>query len=92
MIPRYKRSEKAIFTEVGSDIVALHVERGHCYGLEKVTAAVWKLLAEPASLDEICRHLIGAYEVDPKVCRADVERLIGQFRNEGLIEAVTAPQ
>ena len=77
---------------MGSDIVALHVERGQCYGMEKVTVAVWKLLAEPASLDEICERLIAVYEVDPKVCRADVEKLIGQFRTEGLIEAVSAPQ
>lgn len=91
MIPTYKRSELAIFTEVGSDIVALNVERGQCYGMENVTAAIWAMLAEPASVDTICDRLMVQYEVEPERCRSDVDRLIGQFQAEGLIEPVAAP-
>ena len=51
MTPRlYRRSESALFSNVGEDIVALHIENGHCYGMEKATAAIWDLLAEPIGM------------------------------------------
>lgn len=87
----YKLSNKALFTSLGDDIVALNVEDGQCYGMEKVTAEVWRLLAEPTGIDRICDRLLELYEVEPNVCRADVERLVAQFRQEGLVESVTAP-
>ena len=86
--PIYKLSDKALFTAVGEDIVALNVNDGQCYGMEKVTAAVWRLLDTPMSMDQICDRLVALYAVEPDVCRADVERLFGQLRSEGLIEEV----
>ena len=84
--PIYKLSGKALFTAVGEDIVALNVEVGQCYGMEKVSAAVWRLLETPMSIDDICERLLEKYEVEPEVCRADVERLFHQLRGEGLVE------
>lgn len=89
--PLYKLADKALFTSLGDDIVALNVEDGQCYGMEKVTAEVWRLLAEPIGIDQICQRLTELYEVEPALCRSDVERLIGQFRKEGLVVAVSSP-
>ena len=86
--PVYKLSDKALFTEVGSDIVALNVEDGQCYGMEKVTAAVWRLLETPMSIDQLCDRLLKMYDVSPETCRRDVSRLVGQLRSEGLLETV----
>ena len=87
--PIYKLSGKALFTAVGEDIVALNVDDGQCYGMERVTAAVWRLLETPINIDDICERLVELYAVDPKVCRADVERLFGQLRSEGLVEVAS---
>ena len=87
--PIYKLSGKALFTAVGEDIVALNVNDGQCYGMERVTAAVWRLLETPISIDDICERLVELYAVDPAVCRADVERLFGQLRSEGLVEVAS---
>ncbi len=86
--PLYMRSEKAMFTNVGEDILALNVHDGQCYGMEKVSAAVWRLLAEPTDVERICESLVEQYEVEPALCRADVERLMAQFQSEGLIQEV----
>lgn len=88
MAQRYKRSEQALHSEVGGDVVALHIDRGQCYGMEKVTADVWRLLAEPSDLDIICVQLQQQYDVDPDVCRSDVATLLVQMHSEGLIEPV----
>lgn len=86
----YKRSDEAIFSEIGGDVVALHVRRGQCYGMEAVTAAVWGLLAEPADLSTICAQLAERYEVDADTCRVEVSRLLDQLQEEGLIEQAAA--
>jgi Coenzyme PQQ synthesis protein D (PqqD) len=89
-LPMYKRSDDAIFSDVGADVVALHVRRGQCYGMEKVTADVWRLLAEPADMERICDQLVERYDVKPDECRSDVTRLLEQMMNEGLVERAGA--
>lgn len=85
----YQRSQQAIFSQVGSDIVALNVERGAYYGMEEVTACVWELLATPQTLDQLCARLVEIYDVDPSACRTDVEALLETFEAEELIERNT---
>lgn len=87
MTPRFVRSNDAIFSEVGADIVALNISGGFAYGMEKVTADVWRLLEQPQDLVSICNQLVADYEVDPAECRDDVQRLLDQFLKEGLIVA-----
>lgn len=84
----YKRSDQALFSEIGNDVVALHIERGQCYGMENVTAAVWAMLAEPSTIESICARLLDRYEVEPDVCRAEVGKLMMTLQSEGLIEPV----
>ena len=86
----YKLSNNALFANLGDDIVALNVEGGQCYGMEKVSAEVWRLLAEPMDLSALCARLVELYDVEPAVCRAEVERLIHQMQSEGLVETVPA--
>lgn len=83
----YRRAPDALFSEVGEDVVALHVERGQCYGMEKVSSAVWKLLAEPRDLEAICAFLVEQYAVDPNDCRTEVGQFLEQLSSEGLVEA-----
>lgn len=85
---RYRHSPEALHADVGEDVVALQVQRGQCFGMEKVTADVWRLLDEELTLDEICERLISDYDVEPEICRADVAQLLDTMRNEGLIEAI----
>lgn len=82
----FARSPQAIFTEVGDDVVALHVDRGFCYGMENVSRAVWKLLEQPSDLDTLCARLIEQFEVDPDICKKEVALLLQQMRDEGLLE------
>ncbi|WP_037501116.1 PqqD family protein [Sphingomonas jaspsi] len=79
------RDDRVLFSEIGDDIVALDVGRGQCFGMEDVSATVWRLLAVPTSLDSLCEELMAAYDVDPDICRRDVAELIERLRAEGLV-------
>lgn len=85
----YKRSDQALFAEVGDDVVALHIERGSSYGMEHVSAAVWRLLSEPRDIDEICSELLKQYNVAYDTCRTEVARLLGQFESERLVSRLS---
>lgn len=84
----YRRSEQALFAEVGNDLVALHVANGQCYGMENVAAEVWNLLEQPSNLQQLCSRLVERYAVEPETCRREVSALLRQFEQEGLIERV----
>lgn len=82
----YRRAPGALFSEVGADVVAIHVERGQCYGMEQVSAAIWRLLAEPCDLASICEGLVKQFVVDPGRCRVEVEAFLVRLCGEGLVE------
>lgn len=85
----YRRTAEALFSEVGSDIVAIHVERGQCFGMEKVAADVWRLLEKPRDLEAICADLVVRYDVDPAKCHGEIGEYLDQLCQEGLVSAAT---
>lgn len=89
--PRYQRNHVILFGEIGQDVVALSVARGLCFGMENVTAAVWTLLDQPRTADELCAELMRQYEVDKDRCAIELADLLSEMENEGLVEQVLRP-
>ncbi len=84
------RGDGLIEAEVDGEIVALHVDRGTCYGLNKVGSRVWQLIAAPMSIEDLCAKLVSEYEVDPATCERQVVDLLEELRAEGLIKVRAA--
>ena len=87
---RIVRCEELLEADLNGEIVALHIERGQCYGLNAVAADIWRMLAEPISLDEICTRLVQEYDIDSPTCRDEVVKLIAQLKDEGLVRQVAS--
>ena len=87
----YARAGDILDSAVGPDFVALNVKLGLCFGMEEVSAEVWRLLSTPSTLEDICARLSEIYEVDEQVCRADVGRLLDEMVDAGLVELQAAP-
>jgi len=85
------RSGGLIESEVDKEIVALNIESGTCYGLNGVGSVIWKLLATPVRVEEICTKLVAEYQVDRDVCERDVMDLLEELRAEKLVTVTTAP-
>lgn len=88
MSATYRRTAATMSTEVGDDVVALQADRGFAFGMEDVTAAVWRLLEEPRDLDTLVAELTADYDVDEAQCRAEITGLLDQMTSEGLVEEV----
>ena len=74
-----------IETDVDGEVMALSIRQGTCYGMNRVGSRIWKLLANPVRIDDLCASLLAQYRVDPEVCERQVLDLLEELRAEGLI-------
>jgi len=79
-----------VAAEVDGEIVALNADKRTCYGLNKVGSRVWKLIAEPSRVGDICASLVREYDVDEATCERQVLKLLEELHGEELIDAVAA--
>jgi hypothetical protein len=77
-----------IEAEIDDEIVALSIERGICYGMNRVGSRIWSLLAKPIRISDLCATLIAAYRVNADICERQVVDLLEELLAEGLIATV----
>lgn len=82
--------DDALSTTIDGETVILHLDVGKYYGLNEVGTFVWDLLQEPRSVDELCREVVDAYEVDRDRCRPDVEDLLVDLVEKDLVRLTNA--
>jgi hypothetical protein len=85
MIPRPHPA--VISKPVSEGTVLLHTDTEIYFGLNRVGAQIWELLGGPAAdLDTVLESLSSTYpDVDPEVLRADIEALVEQLKDNGLL-------
>jgi hypothetical protein len=74
--------------EIDHEVVALSIEHGTCYGLNRVGSRVWTLLASPLRIRDLIETLLTEYQVDPDICERQVLDLLEELRAESLITTV----
>lgn len=72
--------------EVDGELVALHVEKGTCYGFNGTATRIWGLIEQPKRLSEIKAELIEEFDVDPATCEAELRALLDELAADGLVE------
>lgn len=79
------RSAELIETEIDGEMVALDVERGTCLGFNSTAWRIWALIEEPRTLSAIVDRLAEEFDVDAAECARDVEALLADLREQGLV-------
>lgn len=74
-----------VFCELSGELALLDLQSNTYYGLNKVGARIWEMIQEPRSLSELCAAVIEQYDVDSVRCRADIEALVRQLADTGLV-------
>lgn len=85
-----RRSQHLTNDLSGTESVMLDIDRGRYFGLQDVGKVVWEQLDTPATLDDLCRHLVTRFEVDIDTCRRDIGAFLEQLLAHGLIEVSDA--
>lgn len=79
------RSRNALGEVVDGELVLLNLDSGEYFGLNRTGTRIWELLGETTDLDEVHRALLGQFAVDPEVLRRDLEELIAELEQAGLV-------
>jgi hypothetical protein len=73
--------------EVGEKVVILNLESGRYFSLNSTGSVIWTAIMERLSLDETVARLCLAFDVDEATGRQDVETLIQEFLDKGMVVA-----
>jgi len=79
-------SGRQVSTDLEGESVILNFDEGVYYGLEKVGARVWEMVRSPVPLAEIRDTIVAEFDVDPDRCEADLQNLLTELAEAGLIE------
>lgn len=80
------QSPSQVSTEIDGETVLLSIDRGNYYGMNQVLGSIWKWLEQPTRVAELCRKVTEVYAVADDVCARDVLKVLGDLRDEGLID------
>lgn len=82
---RITLSPKVISQEVSGETVILDMESECFFGLDAVGTRIWHLIREDATLLTIYNTLLDEYEVEEAQLQADLEALLADACERGLI-------
>lgn len=83
-------TEEYISSPLAGEEVILDLVSGTYYGLNDVATRVWRLLASPRRIEEICDVLVLTYDVDRARLETDVLALLRDLLNHDLIRIVSS--
>ena len=75
-----------VATEVDGAVTIFNPATDRYYTLERVGAAVWRMLEGDVPLTEIRERLLERYETTATTCEQDLLALLEQLREAGLVE------
>jgi Coenzyme PQQ synthesis protein D (PqqD) len=79
------RASDVMASPVDNELVMMDIERGVYYSLDRVGADIWKRLAEPLRVADLCDQLMQEYEVDRTTCETDVLAVLNEMAADGLL-------
>jgi len=79
-------SADQVSCDLAGEAAILNLKNSVYYGLDPVGASVWSLIQEPKTVAEIREALLGIYNVDSSQLESDLQSLLTQLSEQGLIE------
>lgn len=79
-------SDEVVFRDLAGEAVILNLATGTYFGLDDVGTRIWHLIAEHGSMKKVIEALMTEYEVEEGQLRMDLDNLIRQLMNKGLVK------
>jgi hypothetical protein len=74
-----------VFKRLDDRMVLVHLGTNQIFELNDTGARVWELLQEDIVGDDLLARLAGEFDVDPLILRNEIEALLSELVNEGLV-------
>lgn len=80
------RKNDDIFTgTIDNEMVAISIQSGKYYQLNKTGSRILTLLDHPHSVRELCEAMQGKYKIESDVCQDDILEFMKDMANKNLI-------
>jgi hypothetical protein len=83
--PRYAISKDVLTAHLEGEAVLLHLETKQYYRLNETAAAIWQGLERGLDPSDIVGHLVRDFTIDAATAEAEVDRVLGELRERGLV-------
>ena len=84
------RSAGWLVSDLGDEVMMMNLDRGVYVGLNAMGAEIWRKIERPHTIGDICAALVDAFEVDPEICRSEVDVFVDKMAVRGLITVAEA--
>ncbi len=89
--PLFARASSVVAREIAGETFLVPVkgrlaDLQRVFVLNRVGGFVWECLDEGRTAEEVALAVMGRFEVEVGIARADVERFLGELRAAGLVE------
>jgi hypothetical protein len=81
-----KPSQDVVFRDLSGEAVLLNFTTGMYFGLNEPGTRMWKLLLETGDREKTLARLKDEYDVDESRLRGDLDALIVQLMEKGLLQ------
>jgi hypothetical protein len=88
---RVKINDGLIWREDGGDVVVVNVEKGVYLGINGAGGQMWRELVEHGSLEKTFESLQDQFDVEPDELRRDLDDLVRQLVEKGLVQLIAEP-
>ncbi|MDQ6522857.1 PqqD family protein [Nocardioides sp. LHD-245] len=75
--------------EMGEEFVMMGLAQGEYYSVKGVAAAVWRHLAQPRDVGELCELVAAEYDVSAEACRDDIVAFLDELRGRRMVLAAS---
>jgi hypothetical protein len=75
-----------VTAELDGSVTIFHPTTDRYYTLEGVGAAIWQLLEQTSSLEQVRNAIVARYETTEETCERDIMALVAQCQAAGLLE------
>lgn len=86
---RLRVPDGVVFRDLAGEAVILNLDSGMYFGLNEVGTRCWHLFAEHGSFEQAIQTLLIEYEVEEVHLRRDIEALVQQLLDTGLVQTET---
>ncbi len=80
-----KRKQGLLVSELGNELVMMDIDQGNYIGLNETGRAIWELLEEPISVEQLIEKLICSYEIDIDQCTGDTLEYLNKMNEQQLL-------
>jgi Coenzyme PQQ synthesis protein D (PqqD) len=85
------QEDEPVAAEVDGEVVMLSERAGAYFGLDGVGSEIWRLLAQPRRVSDLCQSLAQRYDADADTLIRDVTSFLDELLARKLVRLVERP-